>query len=79
MKVSFERTGGLVVLAEIFGHSVFKDSFKRIFEARNQFLGLSFNRTFEVNCSKDVKIQGIIRPCSYLEKKGPTCADIVIG
>jgi len=69
----------LVVLAESFGHSVFKDSFKRIFEAGNQSLGLSFNGTFEVNCSKDVKIQGIIGPCSSLEKKGPSCADIVIG
>lgn len=79
MKVAVERTGGLVVLAESFGHSVFKDSFKRIFEAGNQALGLSFNGTFEINCSKDVKIQGIIGPCSSLEKKGPSCADIVIG
>ncbi|XP_076939760.1 protein transport protein SEC23 F-like [Bidens hawaiensis] len=32
MKVVIERTGGLVVLAESFSHSVFKDSFKRVFE-----------------------------------------------
>eukprot|EP01018_Ginkgo_biloba_P035241 Gb_05558 [translate_table: standard] len=79
MKVSVERTGGLVVLAESFGHSVFKDSFKRIFEFGDQSLGLSFNGTFEVNCSKDVKIQGIIGPCTSLEKKGPSCADNIIG
>ncbi|GFY82238.1 Sec23/Sec24 protein transport family protein [Actinidia rufa] len=42
MKVVIERTGGLVVLAESFGHSVFKDSFKRIFEDGEQSLGLSF-------------------------------------
>lgn len=42
MKVVVERTGGLVVLAESFGHSVFKDSFKRIFEEGEQSLGLSF-------------------------------------
>lgn len=42
MKVAIERTGGLVVLAESFGHSVFKDSFKRIFEDGEQSLGLSF-------------------------------------
>ncbi|PKA61239.1 hypothetical protein AXF42_Ash006136 [Apostasia shenzhenica] len=42
MKVAVERTGGLVVLAESFGHSVFKDSFKRIFETGEQSLGLSF-------------------------------------
>ncbi|CAN6462657.1 unnamed protein product [Victoria cruziana] len=32
IKVAVERTGGLVVLAESFGHPVFRDSFKRIFE-----------------------------------------------
>ncbi|WOL12215.1 hypothetical protein Cni_G20981 [Canna indica] len=79
IKVAVERTGGLVVLAESFGHSVFKDSFKRIFEDGKESLGLSFNGTFEINCSKDIKIQGIIGPCTSLEKKGALCADIVVG
>ncbi len=42
MKVAVEKTGGLVVLAESFGHSVFKDSFKRVFEGGEQSLGLCF-------------------------------------
>lgn len=46
MKVAIERTGGLVVLSESFGHSVFKDSFKRIFEGGEQSLGLSFKYVF---------------------------------
>ncbi|XP_010934372.2 protein transport protein SEC23 E [Elaeis guineensis] len=79
MKVVVERTGGLVVLAESFGHSVFKDSFKRIFEDGEQSLGLSFNGTLEINCSKDIKIQGVVGPCASLEKKGAVCADTVIG
>ncbi|KAM7279409.1 hypothetical protein ACFE04_006543 [Oxalis oulophora] len=79
MKVAVERTGGLVVLAESFGHSVFKDSFKRIFEEGEQSLGLCFNGTLEINCSKDIKIQGIIGPCTSMEKKGPNVADTVIG
>ncbi|XP_058093436.1 protein transport protein SEC23 E-like [Magnolia sinica] len=79
MKVAVERTGGLVVLAESFGHSVFKDSFKRIFKDGEQSLGLSFNGTLEIICSKDIKIQGIIGPCTSLEKKGPSCSDTVIG
>ncbi|XP_057475645.1 protein transport protein SEC23 E-like [Actinidia eriantha] len=79
MKVVIERTGGLVVLAESFGHSVFKDSFKRIFEDGEQSLGLSFNGILEINCSKDIKIQGIIGPCTSLEKKGPAVASTVIG
>ncbi|XP_059650955.1 protein transport protein SEC23 E-like [Cornus florida] len=79
MKVAIERTGGLVVLAESFGHSVFKDSFKRVFEDGEQSLGLSFNGALEINCSKDIKIQGIIGPCTSLEKKGPSVANTIIG
>ncbi|XP_020226888.1 protein transport protein SEC23 [Cajanus cajan] len=79
MKVAVERTGGLVVLSESFGHSVFKDSFKRVFEDGEQSLGLCFNGTLEINCSKEIKIQGIIGPCTSLEKKGPSVADTAIG
>ncbi|KAM3275771.1 hypothetical protein ACQJBY_044251 [Aegilops geniculata] len=79
MKVAVEKTGGIVVLAESFGHSVFKDSLLRIFQSADNGLGLSFNGILEINCSKDVKIQGIIGPCSSLEKKSPLSADTVIG
>ncbi|KAK1389819.1 Protein transport protein SEC23 [Heracleum sosnowskyi] len=79
MKVIIERTGGLVVLSESFGHSVFKDSFRRVFESGDQSLRLCFNGTLEINCSKDIKIQGILGPCTSLEKKGPAVASSVIG
>ncbi|MQL83618.1 hypothetical protein Taro_016111, partial [Colocasia esculenta] len=79
LKVVVERTGGLVVLAESFGHPVFKDSFKRIFDDGEQSLGLSFNGALDIICSKDIKIQGIIGPCTSLEKNGSSCADAVIG
>ncbi|MQL85480.1 hypothetical protein Taro_017982 [Colocasia esculenta] len=42
LKVAVERTGGIVVLAESFGHSVFKDSFRRVFQSSDFDLGLSF-------------------------------------
>jgi protein transport protein SEC23 len=79
MKVAIERTGGLVVLSESFGHPMFKESLKRVFESRKHALDLSFNGIFEVNCSKEVKIQGAIGPCASLERKGISCADIIIG
>ncbi|PWA87487.1 sec23/Sec24 protein transport family protein [Artemisia annua] len=79
MKVLIEKTGGLCVLAESFGHSVFKDSFKRVFQKGEESLGLAHNGTLEINCSKDIKIQGIIGPCTSLEKKGPAVASTVIG
>jgi protein transport protein SEC23 len=79
MKVAIEKTGGMVVLAESFGHSVFKDSLRRIFQSADDNLGLSFNGILEINCSKDVKVQGIIGPCTSLEKKSPLSSDTVIG
>jgi protein transport protein SEC23 len=42
MKVAVERTGGIVVLAESFGHSVFKDSLRHIFQSSDNDLDLSF-------------------------------------
>jgi protein transport protein SEC23 len=79
LKVAVERSGGLVVLAESFGHAVFKDSLKRVFESSENDLGLSSNGIFEVNFSKDIKVQGIIGPCASLERKGPLCSETVIG
>ncbi|CAI9298697.1 unnamed protein product [Lactuca saligna] len=79
MKVIIERTGGLVVLAESFGHSIFKDSFKHVFEKGEESLGLAHNGTLKITCSKDIKIQGIIGPCTSLDKKGPVVANTMIG
>lgn len=79
IKVAVERTGGLVVLAESFGHSVFKDSLKRVFQSSDYDLGLSSNGIFEVSCSKDIKVQGIMGPCASLEKKGPLSSETVVG
>lgn len=79
LKVAVERTGGLVVLAESFGHSVFKDSLRRVFQSSEYDLGLSTNGIFEINCSKDIKVQGIIGPCASLEKKGPLSSETVVG
>ncbi|KAL4273792.1 hypothetical protein GQ457_13G028790 [Hibiscus cannabinus] len=79
MKVAVERTGGLVVLAESFGNSVFKGSFRRMFKDGEQSLGLCFNGMLEINCSKDIKIQGVIGPCSSLEKVGAHVSDTIIG
>ncbi|CAI5968804.1 unnamed protein product [Closterium sp. NIES-64] len=78
MKVAVERTGGLVALSESYGHAVFKDSLKRVFQQGDSSLGLSFNGTLELHCSKDIKVQGAIGPCASLEKKGPSTSDTPI-
>nr|GEW61082.1 protein transport protein SEC23-like [Tanacetum cinerariifolium] len=35
--------------------------------------------TLEINCSKDIKIQEIIGPCTSLKKNGPAIASTTIG
>lgn len=79
LKVTIEKTGGLVVLAESFGHKVFKDSLRQVFQPGENDLGLSSNGIFEINCSKDIKVHGVIGPCASLEKKGPLCSETTIG
>lgn len=79
LKVAVEKTGGLVVLAESFGHAVFKDSLRRVFQSGEYDLGPASNGIFEISCSKDLKIQGILGPCASLEKKGLLCSETVIG
>ncbi|KAK9121581.1 hypothetical protein Syun_019198 [Stephania yunnanensis] len=56
MKVAVGRTGGLVVLAESFGHSVFKDSFGRFFKDGEHSLGLSFNRPLPWSSSSSLVV-----------------------
>ncbi|KAH0883309.1 hypothetical protein HID58_059405 [Brassica napus] len=77
MKATVEKTGRLVVISESFGHSVFKDSFKRVFEDVNNlsvFVSSSniltlFTQSFSVENFKStvqrIKMQGIIGPFSY--------------
>lgn len=79
LKVAVEKTGGLVVLAESFGHSVFKDSLKHVFQSGEYDLGPASNGIFEISCSKDLKIEGILGPCASLDKKGLLCSETIIG
>lgn len=79
LKVAVEKTGGLVVLAESFGHSVFKDSLKHVFQSGEYDLGPASNGIFEISCSKDLKIQGILGPCASLDKKGLLSSETIIG
>lgn len=48
LKIAVERTGGIVVLAESFGHAVFRDSLKRVFQSTDYDLGLSSKLVFLV-------------------------------
>lgn len=79
LRVAVERTGGFVVLGESFGHSEFKESLKRVFHSGEYGIGTASNAIFEVSCSKELKIQGVLGPCASLEKVGLYCSETVIG
>ncbi|CAL55059.1 Zinc finger, Sec23/Sec24-type [Ostreococcus tauri] len=71
MKVCVEKTGGNVVLAESFSHTVFKTSFLKLFAPDTEGgLGIAYNGQFEVVTSRDVKTSGVIGPCAALDRKG---------
>jgi len=86
MKGLVEATGGVMVLGDSFGQSVFKESFKRVFRRwpadkaydQNEMV-MGFSATVEVMTSREYKISGAIGPCSSLRKVSSNVSDIVVG
>jgi len=87
MKNCVDQTGGLVVLADTFKQSVFKESFRRVFtrfpEDSNPedkgHLMMGFAGTLECVTSREYRVRGAIGPCSSLNKKSPSVSDTVVG
>lgn len=89
MKSCVELTGGLVVLADTFKQSVFKESFRRVFarfpnteetpECDRHHLSMGFAATLECITSREFKVCGAIGPCSSLGKKSPCVSDVEVG
>jgi len=74
------KTGGLFVQADKFGQSVFKESFRRIFERdAHGNLAMGFGAQMDVICSRDFKISGAIGSCASLKKAGPCVSENEIG
>jgi protein transport protein SEC23 len=86
MKVCAEKTGGLIVLADSFGQSVFKESLRRVFRrfpeessSDGGELQMGFGATVEVKTSREFKVAGAIGPCNSLKKGGPNVSETEIG
>lgn len=87
MKVCSVRTGGLMVLADSFGQSVFKESFRRVFSRYPDegkagdagHLSMAFSATLEVMCSREMKVQGAIGSVASLNKASPVVSETVVG
>ncbi|GLE03067.1 hypothetical protein PINS_up011946 [Pythium insidiosum] len=78
MKACVQKTGGVIVLADSFGQSVFRESFRRMFskfsdeaaECDKDHLTMAFAASLEVLTSREFKVAGAIGPCAAMKRQG---------
>jgi protein transport protein SEC23 len=88
LKALVARSGGLIVLADKFDQSVFRESLRRVFERHNDganngssggMLQMGFGGQVEVIHSREFKIAGAVGSVASLKKAGPTVSENEIG
>ena len=79
------RTGGMIVLADKFNQSVFRESLRKMFEKSPDTpegpgcMQMGLEPPAEVISSREVKISGAIGPCASLEKRSSNVAETEVG
>lgn len=82
------RTGGLIVLADKFGQSVFRESLRKAFErvpdaadgsGAGPQLQMGFGAQIEVVHSREFRVSGAIGPCASAKKAGPSVSENEVG
>ena len=86
MKELVEATGGLMVLGDSFGQSVFKESLRRVFNRHPDDVPndggkmmMAFGASMEVFTSRECKVSGAIGPVTSLNKMASNVGDMEIG
>lgn len=87
LKPCISQTGGLCVLADTFGQSVFKESFRRVFRRFDDSVGgadagqlqMGFGAVLEVLTSRDFKISGALGPCFSMKRISASVSDTETG
>jgi protein transport protein SEC23 len=87
MRVLISRSGGLFVLADSFGQSVFRESLRRVFSRSADpadpsapgSLVMGFGGQIEVQHSRDFKLCGAIGPVASLKKQGVGVSEHEVG
>lgn len=93
LKELVSRSGGLIVLADKFDQSVFRESLRRAFErmpeseqqtadgnsGSSNMLQMGFGGQIEVIHSREFKIAGAIGPCASLKKMSAAVSENEIG
>lgn len=79
-------TGGLMVLGDSFGQSVFKESLMRVFRRYPDEIPedggkmtMAFGASLEVLTSRECKVQGAIGPVTSLNKRAGNVSEIEVG
>lgn len=79
MKSLTNSTNGFIVLSDAFSSSVFKQSFARLFSKDKEgCLKMGFGATVEVQCSRELKVCGLIGPGVSAAKKSSCVGETVI-
>ena len=80
MKNLCNKTGGTLLLSDAFTTSIFKQSFLRLFNKDSEgYLLMSFNGTFDIKTSKELKVSGLIGNASSLAAKTNNVSENEIG
>lgn len=69
-----------MVLSDSFATIVFKSSFLKLFDKDEQgHLKMGFNATFDVQCTKELRVSGVIGHCISAGKKSGSVGETEIG
>lgn len=80
MKSMCSKTGGVLLLSDAFTTSIFKQSFLKLFEKDHEdYLLMGFGATFDIKCSRELKVSGLIGHASSLKIKSPNVSETELG
>ncbi|KAK9668413.1 hypothetical protein RND81_13G058900 [Saponaria officinalis] len=80
LKAPVERSGGFMMLGELFESEQFRKCLHHLFNRDNEgSLKMCFDATIEVVTTNDVKVCGALGPCVSLQKKSDIVSDNEIG
>ncbi|PWN44809.1 putative SEC23 [Ceraceosorus guamensis] len=80
MKSLANFTNGHMILADSFQMGIFKQSFQKIFQKDDKGdLNMGFNATFDVQCTKELKVSGLIGHAISANKKSASVGETEIG
>ena len=80
MKYLPNSTNGNIVLSDSFTTGIFKQAFLKIFsKGEDGHLQMALNATFDVQCTKELKVSGLIGHAISLNKKGACVGETEIG